>query len=155
VAVAVADLYYPCNSQTHAVSPDLDLCLVLDENIASQSEESDERTPRQILEQLGKLIRKEIPYLYCQYKTHARIPIIKLYARRQISSGLYGSRWNNFIADISVGNLLAIWNTRLLKAYAKIDDRFRYLVLVRESIFITFYTAKQRSPATRKRRVRN
>lgn len=84
-----------------------------------------------ILEQLGKVIRKEIPYLYCQYKTHARIPIIKLYARRQIPVG-FGSKWNNFIADISVGNLLAIYNTRLLKAYARIDDRFRYLVLFRK-----------------------
>jgi hypothetical protein len=66
--------------------------------------------------------------LYCQYKTHARIPIIKLYARRQHGGGI-GARWNNFIADISVGNLLAIYNTRLIKAYTQVDDRYRYLVL--------------------------
>lgn len=114
---------------------DLDLCLVLDENVASLAENEEEgekedntRDSREILERLGSLIRKKIPYLYCQYKTRARIPVIKLYARRQIIGG-FGSNWNHFNADISVGNVLAISNTRLLKAYCNVDERFKSLVL--------------------------
>lgn len=106
---------------------DLDLCLVLGEN-AHAPPADEEQTPRMILERLGKSIRREIPYLYCQYRTNARIPVIKLYARRQLDGGL-GARWNSFNADVSVGNLLAIWNTRLLEAYCCIDERFKYLVL--------------------------
>ena len=116
------------------VYEDLDLCLVLD-----FTPEDDTRTPRDILEILGKRIRKEFPHLYVQYKTHARIPIIKVFARRHVGGGP-GAKWNRFNADISVGNLLAIHNTRLVKAYTQVDDRFRYLVLFCESslIYIVF-----------------
>lgn len=86
------------------------------------------RTPRQILESIGKKLRKEFPILYIQYKTHARIPIIKIYTRRQVINGP-NLMWNKFIADISVGNVLAIYNTRLVKAYTAVDERFKHLVL--------------------------
>lgn len=106
-----------------------------------EEEEEEEETPRQILEKLGKKIRKQIPYLYCQYKTHARIPIIKLFARRQIYGNGFGSKWNSFNSDISVGNLLAIWNTRLLKHYCIIDERFKHLVLFRELCYSAFFSS--------------
>jgi DNA polymerase sigma len=98
-----------------------------------EEEEQDTRTPREILEQIGRKLRRSIPQLYIQYKTHARIPIIKTYARRNNNIGK-NAMWNKFVADISVGNVLAVHNTRLIKAYTGIEERYRYLVLFCESL---------------------
>lgn len=126
------------------ISPDLDLCLVLADPTTTaaareaegQAEAEPNLTPKAILEQIGKIVRKRIPQLYVQYKTRARIPIIKIYARYQ--NPLYSNPWNHFVSDISVGNTLAIHNTRLLKAFTIVDERYKWLVLFCEFLSCIF-----------------
>ncbi|KAJ3206847.1 hypothetical protein HDU67_007900 [Dinochytrium kinnereticum] len=84
-------------------------------------------SPAQCVEKIGHALKhagmKDVKML-----TRARVPIVKM---RDPVTGIR--------CDIGFQNNLAIFNTRLLKTYAKIDQRFRELV------FIVKYWSKRRN----------
>ncbi|KAJ3229180.1 hypothetical protein HDU78_009193 [Chytriomyces hyalinus] len=101
--------------------PDMDLSISLGSNAY------DAYTPAQLVEKLG-IVMKNAGMRDVKMLTRARVPIVK------IRDAITGIR-----CDIGFQSKLVLYNTRLLKAYSRIDPRFRELV------FIVKYWSKQRN----------
>ncbi|TPX66924.1 hypothetical protein CcCBS67573_g07658 [Chytriomyces confervae] len=106
---------------THLKMKDMDLSISLGSNAY------DAYTPAQLVEKLG-IVMKNAGMRDVKMLTRARVPIVK------IRDAITGIR-----CDIGFQSKLVLYNTRLLKAYSRIDPRFRELV------FIVKYWSKQRN----------
>lgn len=88
---------------------DIDVCLVLDESDLSHEHKVE------TVEELGPLLEdagmQEVLVL-----GRARVPVIKFVFPET------GTK-----VDITINNLLACYNTRLIAEYCKVDDRLRYV----------------------------
>ncbi|KAI8828251.1 hypothetical protein BJ741DRAFT_426853 [Chytriomyces cf. hyalinus JEL632] len=99
----------------------------MDLSISLNSNAYDAYTPAQLVEKLG-IVMKNAGMRDVKMLTRARVPIVK------IRDAITGIR-----CDIGFQSKLVLYNTRLLKAYSRIDPRFRELV------FIVKYWSKQRN----------
>ncbi|KAJ3230451.1 hypothetical protein HDU78_008313 [Chytriomyces hyalinus] len=99
----------------------------MDLSISLGSNAYDAYTPAQLVEKLG-IVMKNAGMRDVKMLTRARVPIVK------IRDAITGIR-----CDIGFQSKLVLYNTRLLKAYSRIDHRFRELV------FIVKYWSKQRN----------
>jgi len=88
---------------------DLDICMTLEGDTEIESSS----VIQAVAEALYKHREK---YQYIFPITHARVPIVKFYL----------SKWK-LQCDISLENQLALRNTRMLAAYARIDERVQLL----------------------------
>ncbi|XP_063681749.1 uncharacterized protein LOC134816713 isoform X2 [Bolinopsis microptera] len=79
--------------------------------------------PTHILSELAKQIKKNKLFILDEVILAARVPIVKF---RRTDNDLTG--------DIAVGNMLAIANTRLIKAYTEIDERVPRLGLLVKAV---------------------
>jgi DNA polymerase sigma len=92
---------------------DMDVCVFL-----NTPEGSAEVLPVEFVERLGDRLEKDSEFENILQLKRARVPIVKL------------NHINGIACDIGYRNDLAIWNTRLLRAYTRIDDRMRDMVTV-------------------------
>ncbi|KAK3813160.1 MAG: hypothetical protein J3Q66DRAFT_285943 [Benniella sp.] len=92
---------------------DMDVCVFL-----NTPEGSAEVSPVEFVERLGDRLEKDSEFENILQLKRARVPIVKL------------NHINGIACDIGYRNDLAIWNTRLLRAYTRIDDRMRDMVTV-------------------------
>ncbi|ORZ20004.1 hypothetical protein BCR41DRAFT_369690 [Lobosporangium transversale] len=92
---------------------DMDVCVFLN---AKEGEE--EVSPVEFVERIGDRLEKDSEFENILQLKRARVPIVKL------------NHINGIACDIGYQNDLAIWNTRLLRAYCRIDPRLRDIVVV-------------------------
>ncbi|KAF8951352.1 hypothetical protein BGZ52_012278 [Haplosporangium bisporale] len=92
---------------------DMDVCVFLN---AKEGEE--EVSPAEFVERIGDRLEKEPDFENVLQLRKARVPIVKL------------NHINGIACDIGYQNDLAIWNTRLLRAYCKTDRRVRDIVVI-------------------------
>ncbi|KAG0033792.1 hypothetical protein BGZ81_007261 [Podila clonocystis] len=92
---------------------DMDVCVFLN---AKEGEE--EVSPAEFVERIGDRLEKEPDFENVLQLRKARVPIVKL------------NHINGIACDIGYQNDLAIWNTRLLRAYCKADRRVRDIVVI-------------------------
>ncbi|XP_078574912.1 terminal uridylyltransferase 7-like isoform X2 [Branchiostoma floridae x Branchiostoma japonicum] len=90
---------------------DLDICMTLEGH-----ETSDDLDCIDIIERLAKLLKKHIDLYNILPITTAKVPIVKFVHRPSKLEG-----------DISLYNILAQYNTRMLNMYAAMDERVRIL----------------------------
>ncbi|XP_072141337.1 terminal uridylyltransferase 7-like [Dermacentor andersoni] len=93
------------------VQSDLDICLTIESN-----KDGKDHQGVYIIQQIARKLRKRKGLRQILLLTKAKVPIAKFYHE---PTGLE--------CDISLNNTLAQHNTRLLKAYSKIDERVRIL----------------------------
>ncbi|KAF9930246.1 hypothetical protein FBU30_000732 [Linnemannia zychae] len=91
---------------------DMDLCVFLN------PKGTEEVTPVEFVERIGDRLEKDPDFENILQLKRARVPIVKL------------NHVNGIACDIGYQNDLAIWNTRLLRAYCMIDERLRDIVLI-------------------------
>lgn len=97
---------------------DMSLCLPKDASSPRRYKGGDEGSARVVLTRLSEIAtcnNLEVMGMFLD----ARVPVIKM---RDPASNLH--------VDVCVNNMLAIRNTQLLKAYADLDERFRYLCML-------------------------
>ncbi|KAI1317217.1 hypothetical protein EDD11_008809 [Mortierella claussenii] len=92
---------------------DMDVCVFL-----KAKEGEDEVSPVEFVERIGDRLEEDSEFENILQLKRARVPIVKL------------NHINGIACDIGYQNDLAIWNTRLLRAYCKIDGRLRDMVVV-------------------------
>ncbi|KAG0356949.1 hypothetical protein BGZ54_000514 [Gamsiella multidivaricata] len=92
---------------------DMDVCVFL-----TPREGSEEVSPVEFVERIGDRLEKDSEFENILQLKRARVPIVKL------------NHINGIACDIGYQNDLAIWNTRLLRAYCRIDGRVRDVVVV-------------------------
>ncbi|XP_078656960.1 terminal uridylyltransferase 7-like isoform X4 [Branchiostoma floridae x Branchiostoma belcheri] len=90
---------------------DLDICMTLEGH-----ETSDDLDCIDIIERLAKLLKKHLDLYNILPITTAKVPIVKFVHRPSKLEG-----------DISLYNILAQYNTRMLNMYAAMDERVRIL----------------------------
>ncbi|KAG0229891.1 hypothetical protein BGW42_001292 [Actinomortierella wolfii] len=83
------------------------------------AKEDDEVSPAEFVERMGNRLEEESDFRDILQLKKARVPIVKLV---HSPTGI--------ACDIGYENHLALWNTRLLRAYSRIDGRLRELVSV-------------------------
>ncbi|KAF9425921.1 hypothetical protein BGZ76_003021, partial [Entomortierella beljakovae] len=92
---------------------DMDVCVFL-----SPEQGTEEVSPVEFVERIGDRLEKDSDFENILQLKRARVPIVKL------------NHVNGIACDIGYQNDLAIWNTRLLRAYCRIDSRVRDVVVV-------------------------
>ncbi|KAG0214532.1 hypothetical protein BGX33_002074 [Mortierella sp. NVP41] len=92
---------------------DMDVCVFLNHN-----EGSEDVSPVEFVERIGDRLEKDSDFENILQLKRARVPIVKL------------NHVNGIACDIGYQNDLAIWNTRLLRAYCRIDERVRDIVVI-------------------------
>ncbi|GJJ69573.1 terminal uridylyltransferase [Entomortierella parvispora] len=92
---------------------DMDVCVFL-----NSEEGADEVSPVEFVERIGNRLEQDPDFENILQLKRARVPIVKL------------NHINGIACDIGYQNDLAIWNTRLLRAYCKIDSRVRDIVVI-------------------------
>ncbi|KAF9907313.1 hypothetical protein EC991_011135 [Linnemannia zychae] len=92
---------------------DMDVCVFL-----SPKEGAEEVSPVEFVERIGDRLEKDPDFENILQLKRARVPIVKL------------NHVNGIACDIGYQNDLAIWNTRLLRAYCRIDERVRDMVVI-------------------------
>ncbi|KAK3848683.1 MAG: hypothetical protein J3R72DRAFT_360772 [Linnemannia gamsii] len=92
---------------------DMDVCVFL-----NLKEGSEEVSPVEFVERIGDRLEKDPDFENILQLKRARVPIVKL------------NHVNGIACDIGYQNDLAIWNTRLLRAYCRIDERVRDMVVI-------------------------
>ncbi|KAF8938711.1 hypothetical protein BGZ58_000317 [Dissophora ornata] len=92
---------------------DMDVCVFM-----NAKEDSEEVSPVEFVERIGDRLEKDSEFENILQLTRARVPIVKL------------NHVNGIACDIGYQNDLAIWNTRLLRAYCRVDDRVRDVVVI-------------------------
>ncbi|KAG0292866.1 hypothetical protein BGZ96_003566 [Linnemannia gamsii] len=92
---------------------DMDVCVFL-----NPKEGSEEVSPVEFVERIGDRLEKDSDFENILQLKRARVPIVKL------------NHVNGIACDIGYQNDLAIWNTRLLRAYCRIDGRVRDIVVI-------------------------
>ncbi|KAI9141753.1 hypothetical protein BKA69DRAFT_1072513 [Paraphysoderma sedebokerense] len=107
---------------------DVDLCLIIPDLIKNEDDEKFQNLDvKKLLVFVGDVLENDCAMADVKVLENARVPIVKY---RDPVSGISG--------DIGYQNILALWNTRLLRAYADVDYRFRPLA------FLVKYWAKRR-----------
>ncbi|KAF9427861.1 Glucosaminyl phosphatidylinositol (GlcN-PI) nositol acylation protein [Podila epigama] len=91
----------------------MDVCVFL-----TDKEGSEQVSAAEFVERIGDRLEKESDFVDVLQLRKARVPIVKLHHISGIA------------CDIGYQNDLAIWNTRLLRAYCKTDRRVRDIVLI-------------------------
>ncbi|KAF9964840.1 hypothetical protein BGZ70_005833 [Mortierella alpina] len=92
---------------------DMDVCVFLNTKPGSE-----EVSPVEFVERIGDRLEKDADFENILQLKRARVPIVKL------------NHVNGIACDIGYQNDLAIWNTRMLRAYCKIDERVRDIVVI-------------------------
>ncbi|KAG0256750.1 hypothetical protein BG011_004327 [Mortierella polycephala] len=92
---------------------DMDVCVFLNTKPGFE-----EVSPVEFVERIGDRLEKDPEFENILQLTRARVPIVKL------------NHVNGIACDIGYQNDLAIWNTRLLRAYCRIDERVRDIVVI-------------------------
>ncbi|KAF9191202.1 hypothetical protein BGZ51_007653 [Haplosporangium sp. Z 767] len=92
---------------------DMDVCVFLNAKPGFE-----EVSPVEFVERIGDRLEKDPEFENILQLTRARVPIVKL------------NHVNGIACDIGYQNDLAIWNTRLLRAYCRIDERVRDIVVI-------------------------
>ncbi|KAG0337561.1 hypothetical protein BG004_007602 [Podila humilis] len=92
---------------------DMDVCVFLNVKEGEQ-----EVSPAEFVERIGDRLEKETDFENVLQLRKARVPIVKL------------NHLNGIACDIGYQNDLAIWNTRLLRSYCKVDRRVREIVVI-------------------------
>ncbi|KAF9197187.1 hypothetical protein BGZ49_002523 [Haplosporangium sp. Z 27] len=92
---------------------DMDVCVFL-----NSQQMAEEVSPVEFVERIGDRLEKDSDFENILQLKRARVPIVKL------------NHINGIACDIGYQNDLAIWNTRLLRAYCRIDSRVRDIVVV-------------------------
>ncbi|KAG0278423.1 hypothetical protein BGZ95_004036 [Linnemannia exigua] len=92
---------------------DMDVCVFLNPKNGSE-----EVSPVEFVERIGDRLEKDPDFENILQLKRARVPIVKL------------NHVNGIACDIGYQNDLAIWNTRLLRAYCRIDERVRDMVVI-------------------------
>ncbi|KAF9347646.1 hypothetical protein BGX26_000886 [Mortierella sp. AD094] len=92
---------------------DMDVCVFL-----NSQQRAEEVSPVEFVERIGDRLEKDNEFENILQLKRARVPIVKL------------NHINGIACDIGYQNDLAIWNTRLLRAYCRIDTRVRDVVVV-------------------------
>eukprot|EP00117_Sycon_ciliatum_P017860 scpid18193/ scgid6215/ Terminal uridylyltransferase 7; Zinc finger CCHC domain-containing protein 6 len=93
---------------------DMDVCIVSDEGLDKG----------EVVTRLRNLFRRQKGFDHVMCVTNCRVPIVKFVYAWSYKPYRY------FEVDISLGNVLALENTRLMATYAAIDPRVRQLGLV-------------------------
>ncbi|KAG0318391.1 hypothetical protein BGZ99_005705 [Dissophora globulifera] len=94
---------------------DMDVCVFLNSKEGSAEEQV---SPVEFVERIGDRLEKDNEFENILQLKRARVPIVKL------------NHVNGIACDIGYQNDLAIWNTRLLRAYCRIDTRVRDVVVI-------------------------
>lgn len=97
---------------------DMSLCIPKDVSSPRRYKGGDEGSARVVLTRLSEIVTQNNIQVLGMF-LDARVPVIKM--RDPISS---------LHVDVCVNNILAVKNTQLLKAYADLDERFRYLCML-------------------------
>ncbi|CAO3575075.1 unnamed protein product [Mortierella alpina] len=92
---------------------DMDVCVFLNTKPGSV-----EVSPVEFVERIGDRLEEDADFENILQLKRARVPIVKL------------NHVNGIACDIGYQNDLAIWNTRMLRAYCKIDERVRDIVVI-------------------------
>ncbi|KAF8949022.1 hypothetical protein BGZ47_000094 [Haplosporangium gracile] len=92
---------------------DMDVCVFL-----NPKEGSEDVSPVEFVERIGDRLEKDLNFENILQLKRARVPIVKL------------NHVNGIACDIGYQNDLAIWNTRLLRAYCRVDERVRDIVVI-------------------------
>ncbi|KAF9387408.1 hypothetical protein BGX21_000554 [Mortierella sp. AD011] len=92
---------------------DMDVCVFL-----NSQQMAEEVSPVEFVERIGDRLEKDNEFENILQLKRARVPIVKL------------NHINGIACDIGYQNDLAIWNTRLLRAYCRVDTRVRDVVVV-------------------------
>ncbi|KAF9153122.1 hypothetical protein BG015_004025 [Linnemannia schmuckeri] len=92
---------------------DMDVCVFL-----NPKEGSEDVSPVEFVERIGDRLEKDPDFENILQLKRARVPIVKL------------NHVNGIACDIGYQNDLAIWNTRLLRAYCRVDERVRDIVVI-------------------------
>ncbi|KAG0215669.1 hypothetical protein BGX28_008915 [Mortierella sp. GBA30] len=92
---------------------DMDVCVFLNAKPGCE-----EVSPVEFVERIGERLEKDADFENILQLKRARVPIVKL------------NHVNGIACDIGYQNDLAIWNTRMLRAYCKIDERVRDIVVI-------------------------
>lgn len=95
-------------------SADLDFCVIIPPKLSDKLEDQ-----IHFVNLFGDVLRKEPRFTQVKILSRARIPIIKL---KDSVTGIS--------CDIGVNNILALYNTRLLRVYGEIDARLVQLALL-------------------------
>lgn len=102
-------LYGSCANSFGFTKSDIDVCLAIEDADVNKAE---------VLLKLADILQSD-NLENVQALTRARVPIVKL---KDPATGIS--------CDICVNNLLAVINTKLLRDYAKIDERLRQLAFI-------------------------